>query len=225
MHSKYFTSLIFLAGGKGTRMGGATPKQFRSLLGKPLALYSFEIFAELCEINEIIVVCQPQYRWHFPSIQKPVHFVNPGNRRQDSVYHGLMAASDRSDIICVHDSARPFVEKDSIIHLLQEARRLGAAALATPAANTIKQADRNGCVQRTLPREELWELQTPQAIRRSLLLKAYANAHQHGIAATDDLSLVEALGEKTYLVEGSHRNFKITTPLDWALAETICASN
>jgi 2-C-methyl-D-erythritol 4-phosphate cytidylyltransferase len=225
MNKENFTSLIFLAGGQGTRMGGNTPKQFRPLIRKPLALYSFEIFANLSEIDEIIVVCEPRFHSLFPSIPKPLHFVLPGNRRQDSVYNGLMAAADRADLICVHDSARPFVEKESILHLIQEARRNGAAALAVPAANTIKQADQCQCVQRTLPREELWELQTPQAIWRSLFLKAYAHAHQQKIEATDDLSLVEALGEKTYLIKGSPRNFKVTTPFDWVIAEKLCASN
>lgn len=225
MVKENFTSLIFLAGGKGTRMGGEIPKQFRFLLGKPLALYSLEIFASLSEIDEIIIVCESQFCPLLASIQKPLHFASPGMRRQDSVYRGLMATSSRSDLICVHDSARPFVEKESIIHLLEQARICGAAALAVPATNTIKQADRNQCVLRTLPREELWELQTPQAIRRSLFLKAYTHALQHKIEATDDLSLIEALGEKTYLIKGSFRNFKITTPFDWVIAEKLCASN
>lgn len=225
MSTQNFTSLIFLAGGQGMRLGGGTPKQFRNLFGKPLAHYSFETFAHLSEIDEIIVVCEPQFCSLFPSIQKPLRFVLPGKRRQDSVCHGLMATTDQSNLICIHDAARPFVEKKSIIHLIKKARCYGAAALAIPATNTIKQADQNQCVQRTLPRQELWELQTPQAIQRSLFLKAYAHAHQNKIEATDDLSLVEALGEKTYLVEGSFRNFKITTPFDWIIAESICASN
>jgi 2-C-methyl-D-erythritol 4-phosphate cytidylyltransferase len=225
MKKKNFTSLIFLAGGTGKRMGGETPKQFRPLFGKPLALYSLETFTHLSIIDEIIVVCEPQYRSLFASIPKPILFTLPGSRRQDSVYHGLMAASAEADLICVHDSARPFVEKESIIRLIQEASHRGAAALALPAANTIKQADQNQCVQRTLPREELWELQTPQAICRSLFLKAYAYALKHDIQATDDLSLIEALGEKTYLIKGSLQNFKITTPFDWVIAEKLCASN
>jgi 2-C-methyl-D-erythritol 4-phosphate cytidylyltransferase len=220
-----FTSLIFLAGGSGTRMGGEIPKQFRPLFGKPLALYSLETFAGILEIDEIIVVCEPRFRSTFASIQKPIIFVSPGSRRQDSVYHGLMASSNRSDLICVHDSARPFVEKESIIHLIETARISGAAALAIPATNTIKQADKSRCVQKTLPREELWELQTPQAVKRPLFLKAYAYAHQQKIEATDDLSLVEALGEKTYVVKSSPGNFKITTPFDWTIAEKLCASN
>jgi 2-C-methyl-D-erythritol 4-phosphate cytidylyltransferase len=225
MDKNKFTSLIFLAGGKGMRLGGKVPKQFRTIMGKPLALYSLEIFASLPEIDEIIVVCEKSFSSLFASIQKPLNFVLPGHRRQDSVYRGLMASSNQSDLVCVHDSARPFVEKKFILHLLHKAGRLGAAALAIPAANTIKQADPSRCVQRTLPRQELWELQTPQAIRRSLFIKAYAYAHQHQIEATDDLSLIEAMGEKTYLIEGSPRNFKITTPFDWILAEKLCASN
>jgi len=225
MINKIFTSLILLAGGQGARMGGGIPKQFRLLARKPLARYSFEIFEDLPEIDEIVIVCEPRFSSLFASDRKPLSFALPGKRRQDSVFNGLTVASKNADLICIHDAARPFVEKKFIIQLLEETIRCKAAAIAVPASNTIKKADQNRCVQCTLTRNELWELQTPQAIERSLLIKAFDHAHRFGIEATDDLSLIEALGEKTFLIEGSPRNFKITTPFDWALAEKLCDSN
>jgi 2-C-methyl-D-erythritol 4-phosphate cytidylyltransferase len=225
MKKKIFTSLILLAGGTGSRLKGSIPKQFRPLLGKPVVLYSFDLFASMAEIDEIVVVCAPKYQNLFPHIDKPLSFALPGERRQDSVYNGLLKASDAADLVCVHDAARPFIEKDSVAALLEEAIRTGAAALAIPAVNTIKQVDSEQRVRFTLPRQELWELQTPQAIRRELFLKAFAHAREWNIDATDDLSLVEAIGEAAVLVKSSPRNFKITTPYDWDIAEKICASN
>ncbi len=225
MDRKNFTSVILLAGGSGTRMGLNAPKQFQHLCGKALALYSFELFSHLEEVSEIVVVCDPSYRTLFASPHKSVQFALPGKRRQDSVYHGLLAASPEAMLICIHDSARPFLEKEAVQALLKKAFDQGAAALAAPAINTIKQADASQRVKQTLPREELWEMQTPQAIRKDLLLKAYAHAQANDIEATDDLSLVEAMGAPTVLVKSSSRNFKITTPFDWAIAEALCAAS
>ncbi len=208
-------------------MGEGIPKQFRMLCGQPLALYSYRFFASLPEVNEIIVVSDPSYRSMFPTSDKRLGFALPGQRRQDSVYHGLLASSETANIVCVHDAARPFIEKEPFLTLLNEARRMGAAALAVPATNTIKQVDAEQQVLRTLPRKDLWEIQTPQAIRRSLFLKAYAHAQASGLEATDDLSLIEAIQGPAVLVKSSPRNFKITTPFDWAVAEQmiVCASN
>ena len=216
---KNFTSLILLAGGRGTRLGGGTPKQFRKLKEKPLALYSFELFDALDEIAEIIVVSEENYYPLFHSLKKPVRFALPGKRRQDSVYNGLLATSQNADFVCVHDSARPFVQKSDMEALLQKAYEMGAAALAIPATNTIKRVDSSQSILATLKREELWELQTPQAIRRSLFLRAYEHAQKWDIEATDDLSLVEALQEPCAVVKSSPRNLKITTPFDWSVAE------
>lgn len=214
-------SLVLLAGGTGTRMGAGLPKQFRQLREKPLALYSFELFDHLLEVDEIIVVCDPLYRSLFTSSKKPISFAVPGHRRQDSVYQGLLATSEKSQFISVHDAARPFIEKDSVLSVFREAHLTGAAALAIPVANTIKQADEHGRVICTPPRQALWEVQTPQVIRRDLFLKAYAHAKSRGLEATDDVSLIEAMGEPVSLVKSSSRNFKITTPLDWTIAEHL----
>jgi 2-C-methyl-D-erythritol 4-phosphate cytidylyltransferase len=219
----HFTSLILLAGGQGTRMGKGLPKQFRLLGTKTLALYSYEFFDKTAQIDEIIVVCPATYQSLFYPISKPVRFALPGARRQDSAYLGLLAAHPKADLICIHDAARPFIDAEAFTALLKQARSCDAAALATRSANTIKQCDEHQRVKQTLPRHELWELQTPQAIRRDLLIQAYEHAYTHNIEATDDLSLVEELGIKPTLVEGSRKNFKLTTPFDWFVAE--CALN
>jgi 2-C-methyl-D-erythritol 4-phosphate cytidylyltransferase len=225
MYKKKLITAILLAGGTGSRMGEGIPKQFRPLCGRPLALYSFDFFNRMSEIDEIVVVCPPAYRSLFAQSMKPLVFALPGKRRQDSVYHGLLASGSGAHFICVHDSARPFIEEKAFIELLDSAITHGAAALAVPATSTIKRAGPDQRVLQTLPRNELWELQTPQVIRRSLFFRAYAHAEKILFEATDDLSLVEELGEPAVLVKSSPGNFKITTPIDWLLAEKICASN
>ena len=203
-------------------MGAGLPKQFRMLRGKALALYSFELFDALELVQEIVVVCEKEHEHLFASFKKTIHFATPGKRRQDSVYNGLLKTSQ--EMICVHDSARPFVEKSHILTLLETAHTTGAAALAVPATNTIKRIGANGQILSTLKREELWEMQTPQAIKRSLFLKAYEHAQKKNIEATDDLSLVEAMDVPCSIVKGAPTNFKITTPFDWVIAEALCGT-
>lgn len=215
-------SAILLAGGVGSRMGSSTPKQFKKLKGKILALYSFEFFHNFDPIDEIIVVCATPYRNLFHSSKKHLAFADPGSRRQDSVFQGLCKTASSSKLICIHDAARPFIEKSAVERLIETALKNNAAALASPLVNTLKQVDEKRNVIKTLPREELWEIQTPQAIRRELLFQAYALAKKTDIQATDDLSLIEALQLPTTVVPSSSHNIKITTPFDWVVAETLC---
>lgn len=213
-------SLIFLAGGIGSRMGAPIPKQYLPLHGKPVALHSYEILARIPEISEIIVVCEPEYQYLFSS---PVQFAKPGRRRQDSVYSGLLQST--KEIIFTHDSARPFVEAKYILPLLEAVRSTGAAALATPATNTIKQCNPNHLVEKTLDRSQLWEMQSPQGIQRELFFQAFDYIKKRNLDVTDDLSMVEAMGLPTKIVPSSPRNFKITTPFDLTVAERLCVTN
>lgn len=214
------TSLVFLAGGTGSRMGSSVPKQYLPLSGKPVALHSFEIFSHSPEIDEIIVVCDPLYRSLFHS-EKPLLFALPGKRRQDSVYSGLLLTSPQSHIVLTHDSARPFIDFKGIRSLLAAVERTGAAALAAPVSSTIKEACPAHFVQRTLDRSRLWEMQTPQALIRSLFFAAFQQLQSLDI--TDDISLAERIGHPTEVVPYTPRNFKITTPFDLAVAETLIA--
>lgn len=217
--SEYKVSVILLAGGQGSRMLSQTPKQFLCLQGKPVALYSFEIFSTTPYVHEIIVVCDPQYQSIFPRFTYPeVRFALPGKRRQDSVYSGFAAISSNPDLVCIHDSARPFLSREHLIQLLDEAKLYGAAALAVPAKNTIKETDPNQFIQRTLDRSKLWEMHTPQVATYSLIKKGFEIAHEYNLDVTDDASLVELTGHPVKLVKDTYHNFKITTPEDWQIA-------
>ncbi len=216
-------SAILLAGGTGTRMGGDTPKQYLPLDGKPVAHYSFDLFVNSPAISELIVVCHPDYRHYFSSAfsRIPLVFAEPGPRRQDSVYNGLQAASQDADYICIHDAARPMITHQMLVSALEGAAEHGAATVGVPLKATVKQSYGDNLVHSTLERSCLWEIQTPQVIRATLLRDAFQHALAHNIAVTDDVSLVEALGKPVKLVQGDYSNLKITTPDDLVLAECL----
>ncbi|MBI3236762.1 MAG: 2-C-methyl-D-erythritol 4-phosphate cytidylyltransferase [Chlamydiales bacterium] len=217
--SLYPTSVILLAGGEGTRLPSQTPKQFLNLHDKPVALHSFDLFANSPHVLEIVVVCALPYRHLFPSLPSiQVHFALPGKRRQDSVYNGLLALSENPPIVCIHDSARPFLSNDAFEQLLEKAFLYKAAALAVPIKNTIKESDPNQFVQRTLDRSLLWEMHTPQAAAPHLLHKGFEIARAFDLDVTDDMALIELIGHPVKLVQDSPRNFKITTSQDWEIA-------
>lgn len=216
--------MILAAGGIGSRVGASLPKQFLPLSGKPIALYSFDLFCQMDEIDEIVVVCEPKYRFYFSSQEKPVLFADPGKRRQDSILNGFLRASKKAKILCTHDSARPFIEKKELLTLLEKAAEMGAATLAAPVICTIKKCDANGRVEKTLDRSRLWEIQTPQAIQRDLFERGFSYVLENCLEITDDTSLAELLGAEVAIVASPHRNFKITTPTDMAVAKILCES-
>lgn len=215
-------SVILLAGGIGTRMQAEMPKQFLVLHQKPIARHSFDLFLEMPEINEIIVVCDPQYRHHFQSNQdKRIAFAMPGSRRQDSVYNGLQEVSNLDSLICIHDSARPLIDRQLVMRVLHAADEIGAATVGMPVKFTIKESDGNDFVSHTPDRSLLWEIQTPQVIQHSLLKKAFAYAIEKNITVTDDASLVELINAKVKLIPGTHSNLKITAPEDLSIASEL----
>ena len=217
-------SVILLAGGIGSRMGAPLPKQFLSLKGKPLARYSFDLFTSLEEIGEIAVVCAPEFRHLFTLPQNctlTLTFALPGERRQDSVLNGLKSLQSSSTYVLVHDGARPFIDKPLVQRALSGARLHGASAAAVPVKMTIKQANLEAMVTATPDRSALFEMQTPQVLKRTLLEEGFMHAQKHALTVTDDVSLVEPLGHPVFLSEGSYKNLKITTQEDWSLAELI----
>ncbi|XP_024169715.1 2-C-methyl-D-erythritol 4-phosphate cytidylyltransferase, chloroplastic [Rosa chinensis] len=218
-------SVILLAGGKGKRMGASMPKQYLPLLSQPIALYSFYTFSRMPQVKEIIVVCDPSYRDVFEDSKHKIHtelkFTLPGKERQDSVYSGLQAIDLTSELVCIHDSARPLVSSGDVEKVLKDGWLNGAAVLGVPVKATIKEANYESFVVRTLDRRTLWEMQTPQVIKPDLLKKGFELVNREGLEVTDDVSIVEHLPHPVYITEGSYTNIKVTTPDDLLLAERI----
>lgn len=217
------TSIILLAGGKGSRMGKTEPKQFIYLNHKPLCFYSLECFLSMEEVEEIVVVCDPQYHHYFSHY--PVRFATPGKERHDSVYNGLQAISERAEWVTVHDSVRPFITTSMVKNLLEHGRETGAAAFAMPAKNTLKAVCDKQFVRHTVDRSFIWEIQTPQLLRKEILERGFSHLRQHGLHVTDDVSLAELIGHPVKLVLGSYQNIKITTPEDLDFASWLMKKN
>ncbi|CAL5199652.1 unnamed protein product [Lathyrus oleraceus] len=222
-------SVVLLAGGKGKRMGATMPKQYLPLLGQPIALYSFLTFSRMPEVKEIVVVCDPSYRDIFEDVkgncQAELKFALPGKERQDSVYNGFQVIDSNSELVCVHDSARPLMLQEDVKKVLKDGLLNGAAVLGVPSKATIKEANSDSFVVRTLDRKTLWEMQTPQVIKPELLRKGFELVNREGLEVTDDVSIVEHLKQPVYITEGSYTNIKVTTPDDLLLAERILNIN
>lgn len=213
---KFKTSAILLAGGTGSRMQSSTPKQFLKIDQKPIAVYSFDLFLQIPEIDEIVVVCAPDFTSYFKSDSKSVVFALPGQRRQDSVFNGLQVSSH--PLICIHDAARPFIDKILVSKVLAAGEQYGAATVAMPLKFTVKEVDSNQFVKNTPDRSKIWEIQTPQVLHREILIEGFNQAYEKEITVTDDVSLAELINKPVKLVEGSHTNIKITVPSDLAIA-------
>lgn len=212
-------SVILLAGGKGMRMGGTIPKQFLPLGDKPIICHSLEIFLKIGVVAEIVVVCAPSYR-HLLSGYS-VTFADPGPRRQDSVFNGLCQLRASASWVCVHDGARPLITPEMVERLFQEGRRHGAACVGMPMIPTVKSRTADYFVDKTLDRDSLWEIQTPQFLSRKLMAQGFVVTQEKGLTLTDDVSLAELQGHPVKLVEGAHTNLKITTPEDLIRARQL----
>jgi 2-C-methyl-D-erythritol 4-phosphate cytidylyltransferase len=209
-------------------MGGTTPKQYLSLGGLPLLVYSLQIFQHLESIREIILsVPESDLEYCWREIVKPfglekvTQVVAGGNRRQDSVRNGLGAISNPPDGVLVHDGVRPFIDQTVVRNVIHCAGQTGAAVVAMPIHDTVKRVDLRGVIQETLKREELWQIQTPQVFRYDWLVEAHQQAQQHQWEVTDDAALIERMGYPVSVVEGSCFNIKVTKPDDLAFGEAI----
>ncbi|MBM3255051.1 MAG: 2-C-methyl-D-erythritol 4-phosphate cytidylyltransferase [Candidatus Omnitrophica bacterium] len=221
-------SAVVLAAGRGLRFNPRVSKLLSRINSRPVIAYCLEKLQQHPSISEIIVVANPKNRDSITAvikrfkISKASAVVLGGRRRQDSVRNGLKVSGGRSELILIHDAARPFIDAKIVSALIRKARRLGAAIPAVPARSTIKRVSPKMMVRKTIPRDNLWEVQTPQVFNRELLLKAYKRFGY--IDVTDDAMLVERLGVEVGVVSGSYDNIKITTPQDLVLAEAISKS-
>lgn len=226
---------IIPAAGSGSRFGGETPKQFLLMGGVPVLLQTLRRFDQCPEIDGTIVALPEAAleSWReqlaVSGLEKPVRLVPGGRERSDSIRNALEAAAGWSsdglppEIVAVHDAVRPLVTPAQITAVVRRAREVGAAILALPSTDTLKEVE-HGLIVRTLDRSRVYRAQTPQAFHYPLLVRANQAAREANLssaATTDDALLVEALGVPVAIVEGSPRNFKITTPEDLQLAERL----
>ncbi|MCL2353343.1 MAG: 2-C-methyl-D-erythritol 4-phosphate cytidylyltransferase [Defluviitaleaceae bacterium] len=211
---------IVVASGAGSRFGGGVPKQFMPLGGVPVVGHALLAFEKNPYIDNIILVSNevlPQTL----KISKCTQIIKGGKERRDSVFNGLQAIDDEDCIVIIHDGARPFVNDNDIARLLDAVKIHKAATLATPATNTLKVADGDMKAVSTLKREDVYEIQTPQAFDYKILMQAHKAAQKHGLVGYDDCQLVEGIGIAPKLVVGSSLNIKITYKIDLLIAQTI----
>ncbi len=217
--------VIIPSAGMGRRMG-SQKKNYLPLLGKPVLAHTLAAF-EAAPSVDAVILSVPHGDMEFCAEEivkkyragKVILIVAGGLERQDSVANALEAAKGLGfDIIAVHDGARPLVTVQVIEDVLQTASRKKAAIAAVPVKDTIKEAA-DGLVLRTIPRETLWSVQTPQAFRADIIFRAFELAKKDGFKGTDESSLVERLGERVSIVMGSYENIKITTEEDMPIAE------
>jgi 2-C-methyl-D-erythritol 4-phosphate cytidylyltransferase len=219
------------AAGRGLRMGGSVPKQFLSLGGEPLIVQSLRTLQAAPVVDQIILAvpsadidyCEKEIvsRHRFTKVTK---VVAGGAERQDSVRHALAQVPVDTEIVIIHDAVRPFMTQGMLAEVVVAARSGGAAIIALPMRDTVKQVRTDGTIERTVDRAPLWLAQTPQAFRRDWIEKAHEKAYAEGIRATDDAFLVEWLGYSVTVVEGSGENIKVTRPEDLIIGEAILAS-
>ncbi|HCU24167.1 MAG TPA: bifunctional 2-C-methyl-D-erythritol 4-phosphate cytidylyltransferase/2-C-methyl-D-erythritol 2,4-cyclodiphosphate synthase [Deltaproteobacteria bacterium] len=219
---------ILVAGGMGTRFGSKLPKQFLPLAGRRVIDYSLEVCARSGLFGGAVLVVPQDFvaecRTNFEDSGFVQFRVTAGGlTRQHSVQKGLAQVDSSAEWIVIHDVARPLVSEEIFRRTLAGARETGTAVAAVALADTLKQADERFEVQRTIPRDHLFQVQTPQAFSRKILQEALAWASAKGHEATDEAGLVESLGHRVKLVEGSVFNFKITRAEDLAVAEALVA--
>jgi len=215
---------IIAAGGRGVRHGGARPKQFLSLGGRPILQRSVDAFLSCDRIFDIVVALPPAEGASVPEYlrnrPKPLEIVDGGDRRQDSVANAFARVSSAADVVVIHDAARPLVSSDLIGRTVDAAAQYGAAIAALPSTDTVKRSNADRFIVETIPRNEIFLAQTPQAFRVDVLRDALALAGS-STDATDEAMLAERAGHRVHLVDGDPRNLKITTADDLATAERL----
>lgn len=219
---------IIPAAGQGVRMGSDVPKQFLALNGRPILGHTLDVFHRCDAVQEIVLVL-PQNEIEAARHQllddapKVKQVVAGGRQRQDSVRNGFQALSADTDIVVVHDGVRPFVTPEMIGASVEAARECGAVITAVPLSDTIKKVNKEDFVERTVDRDGLWRVQTPQTFQYAVLKDAFARAAADNYYGTDEGSLIEHLGRPLKVITGSELNIKITRTEDLALGEKIAA--
>lgn len=219
--------VVIVAAGTGSRMNMGINKQFIKLEGKEIIAYTIEKFYNNSNIEDIVVVVKEDESEFFKKeILDKYNFKNikiayGGKERQDSVYNGLKLLDKKCDVVLIHDGARPFVSDKIIDNCIEEVKEHKAIVVGVPVKDTIKIIDNDKNIVDTPNRSVLWAVQTPQTFDYNILLDAYKDAFKSGFYGTDDAMLVERIGYKVKMVEGSYNNIKITTKEDLSVGSQI----
>ena len=215
---------IVPAAGIGRRFGKSTNKTLEMIGDRPMLIWALEVLESVEKITEIIPVIKDAdmacisgliEEYHISKVRR---IASGGMERQDSVFHGLNLVEDQESIVLVHDGARPLIEPSVIVNGIKQLADCDGVVVGVPVKDTVKEAE-NGLVKRTLDRDMLWSVQTPQIFHYRILYTAYERAMKESFYATDDSALVERYGGKIRVVQGSYTNIKITTPEDLYVAE------
>jgi 2-C-methyl-D-erythritol 4-phosphate cytidylyltransferase len=208
---------VIVCAGRGKRLG--KDKSILNLKGKPLFWYAVNTFQKIKKIKQIILVLKKS---HFKLAKKlvkdkKVFLVEGGKERKDSVYNGLINLKKDIDYVLIHDGARPFVSKELILRIIRNLKKYPAVICGIKTRDTLK-IIKNGFVKKTLKREEVFLIQTPQGFKKDLILSAYKLKKKK---IYDDAQVLEIIGKKIKVIEGDIFNFKITYPQDFHLAKVI----
>lgn len=217
-----FTTII-PAAGQGKRMGTEINKLFLEINGETIIRQTVAVFQEIDSCEQIFIAAHPDevelMEEHLKDFSKVAGIIPGGQERQHSINEVLKILID-TEVVMVHDGARPFITQEKIDQLYQDALTKDAVILAVQAKDTIKQVI-NGVVEHTYDRSTMWQVQTPQAFKRDIILKAYEQAEAQNYLGTDDASLVERAGCKVHISNGDYDNIKITTHEDLIIAHSI----
>ena len=221
-------SAIIPSAGVGSRFG--EKKQFKNLSGEPLWAHTLKPFILSSLVDEIIFVVEESLvsvvkkSEFFKQLikKKEIKVATGGVRRMDSVLNGIHVSKKMNDIVCIHDVARPFVEKSSINKTIEACKDFDGAILAIPSVDTVKNVE-NQIINTTLNRDQTWMAQTPQTFHKNKLLKAFNDNLNANV--TDESTLMELSGYSIKIINGDNKNFKITKKIDWELAKIIASEN
>lgn len=220
---------IIAAAGEGLRIGGKISKPYLPLCGRAMVLRTLDRFFATGSVGRVVLVvaagelsrCEGMLRTDSLLGRRPWILQTGGATRQQSVNAGLEKIGDDADIVVIHDGARPFVSPALIDRCVESADQTGAVVAGLPARDTIKFVSDDHRILSTPDRKTLWEIQTPQAFRRAVIVEAHKRATRAGFEATDDAMLVEQAGKPVWVIEGEKTNLKITVPEDLWLAEAM----
>lgn len=220
-------SVVIVAAGKGTRMGGDVDKLFLRAHDLPIVAHTWRLFDRCAAIHEVIIVIREGRETEFQSVANAIHaetpfkFVPGGKERQDSVWNGVVATNPGSELVLIHDGARPCVTEEIVRDCCAQALKVGASVAASRVTDTLKLATEHQRIEANVDRSRLWAVQTPQVFRREVILKAMSHVKESGLRVTDDTAACESIGQSVALVESLTPNPKVTVKSDLPFIEWL----